>query len=95
MGRKFRTVSLADGHKQYNFFCPGCKCWHGFSTKIWNFDGNLECPTVTPSLLTTGGTDEHTCHMFITQGHFHFLNDCTHELAGKIIEMEDTNTEDF
>lgn len=89
MGRKLRTVKLPDGHIQYNFMCPGCKTWHGFNDKIWSFDGNMEIPTVTPSLLTRGGQDEYTCHMFITQGQYHFLEDCTHELAGKIINMSD------
>lgn len=86
MGQKFRTVTLPDGKKQYNFFCPGCKCYHGFKEGVWTFDGNLESPTVYPSLLTTG---ENTCHLFIRKGKLEFLSDCSHELAGRIVDMKD------
>jgi hypothetical protein len=29
------------------------------------------------------------CHSFVTDGKIHFLNDCTHELAGQTVKMED------
>ena len=70
---------------KYIFYCIGCKCHHGFN-KNWTFDGNIERPTVSPSLLTTGGM---TCHLFITQGKLVYLNDCFHELAGQTVEMQD------
>jgi len=59
-----RRVEIARGaerHPDFIFFCPGCKCGHGiWTTKknsldaIWTFDGNMEKPTFTPSLLIRG-----------------------------------------
>lgn len=48
-----------NGEPDYVFFCPGCRCSHGvWTTKglngaIWGFNGNVEKPTFTPSLLIT------------------------------------------
>lgn len=33
------------------------------------------------------------CHSFITDGKIQYLSDCTHELAGKTIEMESVDNE--
>jgi len=55
-----RAVQQSEGGKwaDYVFWCPGCKEGHGvWTTKqngmgaIWTFNGNLERPTFTPSLL--------------------------------------------
>jgi hypothetical protein len=32
-------------------WCPGCKTQHPFDLNRWQFDGNLEAPTFSPSLL--------------------------------------------
>ena len=42
---------------QWLFWCPGCKCAHGIWTRgpvVWEFDGDLDHPTVKPSLLARG-----------------------------------------
>lgn len=66
---------------------------------VWTFNGNVDSPTVTPSLLVTypanpRATDEfkewrteRVCHSFITDGKVQFLSDCTHELAGQTVEI--------
>lgn len=57
----------------------------------WAFDGNLEAPTLTPSILTKFnwlGT-EYVCHSFLTAGVFTFLGDCTHELVGRSVPIPD------
>lgn len=36
------------------FECPGCACLHSIKTPVWTFNGNLEKPTVTPSILVSG-----------------------------------------
>jgi len=33
------------------------------------------------------------CHSFITDGNIQFLDDCTHSLAGKIVELPDWEEE--
>ena len=83
----------------YRFFCPGCKDLHhywivsgvagylagGSTHPVWDFDGNLEFPTFSPSLRRTGGPadDPDICHLTLTSGLFHFHDDSTHELSGK------------
>ena len=32
---------------------------------------------------------EHICHTVITDGKIHFCGDCTHELAGQVVDMVD------
>jgi len=74
--------------------CPGCKCYHVFDPR-WLFNGDFERPTFTPSMLVNGTPDmqkyvnehNHRCHSFIRDGNIQFLSDCTHELAGKTVEL--------
>lgn len=66
----------------------------------WNFDGNLEAPTLSPSILTR---TEHTrrwvegelvdaglfvCHSFLVAGVWQFLGDCTHQYANQHVPMK-------
>lgn len=56
-----------DDHEEYFFLCPGCKDWHyvlvrygdtypkGFGVPQWEFNGDIEKPTFSPSLLVTSG----------------------------------------
>lgn len=79
------------------FDCPGCKCSHWFTSKDytrgiihWDFNGNMEKPTVNPSILVNrGGVNVNMpiCHSFIKDGFIQFLNDCTHHLAGQTVEL--------
>jgi hypothetical protein len=83
---------LKTSDETYIFDCPGCGMSHGFN-KTWQFDGNFESPTVSPSLLTRipnhKGKPDYKCHLFIKDGKLDFLNDCDHELAGQRVDMED------
>ena len=47
-------------HPDFVFWCPGCKCGHAvWTTKAnsggaqWSFNGNMDRPTFSPSLLIT------------------------------------------
>jgi hypothetical protein len=62
----------------------------------WQFNGNMEKPSFTPSLLNTGNYyNEKTgqndiecrCHLFVTDGKIQYCSDCTHELAGQTVEL--------
>jgi hypothetical protein len=41
------------------WYCPGCKCSHGVPVpphaKAWQWNGSLEAPTLSPSVLVTSG----------------------------------------
>lgn len=95
----YATSSTDDTTGGYMFWCPGCKEHHGFRTRspdgkgpVWTFDGNLEAPTFSPSLLCFR-TDRDTgkrktlCHLFLKAGKLQFLNDCPHELAGQTVDL--------
>ncbi len=57
----------------------------------WDWNGNREKPTLSPSVLTNGGVagKNAICHMFLRDGVFEFLDDCTHPLAGKKVPIPD------
>jgi hypothetical protein len=85
----------------FHFYCPGCKHQHTYSIKDngegWSFNGNIDSPSFTPSLLNrsftknpdTGSYDveKDRCHLFITNGKIVYCGDCHHEYAGKIVEL--------
>lgn len=81
-------------------WCPGCEEASIFHVAredgslpafgpCWEWDGNLESPTISPSLLTQGGRQGsgHVCHSFIRDGKWEFLTDSTHALAGQTVPM--------
>lgn len=88
--------SVGDG---IGFWCPGCDSIHvartiGDKSPVWQWDGNVEAPTLSPSLLVTyqdlsGEGENEVCHSFIKAGQIEFLGDCTHALAGKTVPIPD------
>jgi len=62
-------------------------------TPNWTWNGSVDSPTVKPSILTRGGSDEsgeyteHVCHSFVNDGRVQFLSDCTHEFAGQTLDL--------
>jgi hypothetical protein len=84
------------------FDCPACGCAHSVyvnpdvspengATWTWNF--SLESPTFSPSLLVRYAFSDpakpmKVCHSFIRAGWIEYLADCTHSMAGSIVEME-------
>lgn len=76
--------------------CPGCGGGHGVpvnghdSGRGWQWNGSLDSPTLTPSVLVNVGGANPTvpiCHTFITDGKIQFLGDCTHALAGQTVDV--------
>jgi hypothetical protein len=71
----------------------------------WNWNGSEEKPTLTPSIKVTwhkttdagtarvtdsnGNDVMHVCHSFVTEGRIQYLGDCTHELAGQTVDLEE------
>ena len=88
----------------YLFYCPGCDCDHGVWVDFpnpttggrWTFNGNVEWPTFNPSLLISWNLEKdykRICHSVIKDGVIEYLNDCTHALAGKRVEMEEIESD--
>lgn len=82
-------------------FCPACQCGHKFDRGRWTFNGNLERPTFSPSMLikTNSPDSPHyqprarssVCHSFVRDGRIEFLGDCTHAMAGQTMDLPDMN----
>lgn len=47
---RLQRVDYVDGKHGFYFWCPGCKMGHQFDAR-WTFDGNMDEPTFSPSLL--------------------------------------------
>lgn len=80
----------------YLFHCPGCGNAHPVHTITpsasgakWSFNGDVDKPTISPSLLCNGCYPELRCHSFIRDGRIQFLDDCYHHLKGKTVELPD------
>ena len=71
------------------FHCPGCECDHAFHVPFWNWNGSMESPTFTPSLMCNLDYPESRCHCNVTDGRIQFHGDCYHKLAGKLVDMPD------
>ena len=76
------------------FFCPGCESEHSIRTvggsPVWMWNGDVNSPTFIPSILVTERWSEgrtEVCHSFVTDGRIQFLGDCTHQLAGKTVDV--------
>lgn len=83
------------------FICPGCMAGEpkglaglhmlpvnceDVHQPSWTFDGNLELPTLLPSILSR---NPFICHSFLNAGVFEFLSDSEHPLAGQKVPIPD------
>jgi hypothetical protein len=95
---KFHEQIHEDGTRAMLFECPGCESLHvvyvGRAMRpVWEFNENVDRPTVSPSVLVTWterprtAAIEKVCHSFIKDGMIQFLGDCTHALAGQTVEI--------
>lgn len=98
---KFRPVTHEDGSPYgIRFDCPGCRDPHVIPTtgdKAWTFNGSMDAPTLSPSILvrwTACDPDDPdavaqqvVCHSFVRDGRIEFLGDCTHALAGQTVDL--------
>ena len=53
----------------------------------WDFDGNVEQPTLNPSVLTTMDHKQQRCHSYVRGGSVQFLDDCSHEFKGQTVPL--------
>lgn len=67
----------------------------------WQWNGDANRPTFSPSILVTWGEpsdvegefddpakdQKRVCHSFVTDGRIQFLGDCTHQLKGQTVDL--------
>lgn len=95
LGKKLRSIEGG----RIGFWCPGCDSVHVIVSAPgrWTFDGDVEAPTFSPSVLVTyDGTDAGQadapparCHSFVRAGKIEFLGDCSHVFVGKTVDLPD------
>lgn len=81
----------------YSFWCPGCKHYHWFNVvadehpkgEKWSFNGNMDKPTFSPSLLHDEPMESgKRCHLHVQDGIIKYCGDCSHALAGKEVPLQ-------
>lgn len=89
---KFLLIDEETG--EYQFFCPGCNYSHSITTlkpnnrnAQWEFNGDVDKPTVSPSIMVNGDHTDDRCHSFVENGMIRFLSDCFHDLKGSTVEI--------
>lgn len=93
----FLSQGMKDAEKWISFYCPGCHRRHSVPTageKAWEFNGSYVKPTITPSIMNNKGRTNpkvQQCHSQVTNGWISFYEDCTHALAGRKFELEDSS----
>lgn len=92
---KIKVFSYSNGKwRQFLYWCEGCGYEHAFGLTSeggnHTFNGDLNNPTVSPSLLENRIPDK-VCHSFIVNGQIQYLSDCHHHLAGQTIELPDAD----
>lgn len=54
----------------------------------WEFTGPDHAPTLSPSVRVQGTHgDGYVCHFFVRRGQIHYCSDCTHAMAGQVVDM--------
>ena len=87
---KIVRVGQGEGER-IAFWCPGCNAIMQVCPKRWNWNGDVDSPTLSPSILQTVGPypegskragQKDICHCFVREGNIEFLGDCTHDKRG-------------
>jgi len=61
------------------------------NTQNWSWNGDVEKPTLKPSIKTTEYLDGEyvVCHSFVNDGIVKFLSDCTHDMVNREIPLKE------
>lgn len=72
-------------------WCPACDGAKRLpiegSRPSWEWNGNLEKPTLTPSILQIETQTAPRCHSYLTEGVWNYLSDCTHDMPDRQVPM--------
>ena len=87
-------VTDHDGVKYVRYHCPGCKHDHSVPADRWSFSGDVEKPTLSPSVrhfIPADGkhfpVERTICHYFIREGFIEYCGDCEHNLRNQRVEL--------
>jgi hypothetical protein len=81
------------------FWCTACGNCHGVwihkpneMTKAqWTWNGSMDKPSFSPSFVIKEirNNKPYVCHIVVKDGEIHYLDDCTHELKGKVVPLSE------
>lgn len=92
----FIVETQNDKHHSFHAYCPACKSAHSFDVGRWQFNGSMDKPTFSPSMLVTwsrkdspNGPDIEMgrCHSFLRDGVWQFLGDCKHDMKNQNVPV--------
>ena len=90
MARVKAYVNQASGEIGcYSVQCPACNREHPFDVKRWTYNGNMDKPTFSPSMLVLDMPYFPRCHSFVRDGKIEYLSDCGHAMAGQTVDLPD------
>lgn len=77
------------------FRCPACGRPHHLRVEAvpgrpaWKWNASAERPTLEPSVLWRRPVDDlgDRCHSYVRDGFIEYLPDCSHNQAGKTLEL--------
>ena len=75
------------GQTRLSFECPGCGNHHHVEAPRWEWNGSMDAPTFSPSILVNQHDSASRCHSFVRDGRIEFLGDCHHALAGQTVQL--------
>jgi hypothetical protein len=86
---KLKVIDAQPSGKIYVFECPACKYGHPFHVGVpgspsWEFNGSLDKPTFSPSLLVNQHDPSRLCHSFVRDGNIQFLADSWHKRSDTV-----------
>ena len=91
---KVCIYTRSGGGRLASIFCPGCGNEHPFTVdkidekgNMWDWNGDVDKPTFSPSMLVNKDTPALRCHSFVEGGKIRFLKDCFHELRDTIVDL--------
>jgi len=93
MGKILSKYLRDNGEGDLMHWCPGCNSLHiyavnsGVPGKNWSFNGNVEKPSFSPSMLINRGTPDKTCHYFLTDGVLQYCSDTAHHLKNQHVPL--------
>ncbi len=73
--------------KGWLVYCQACKTHHLFTDGRWDFNGDVNQPTFSPSMLVHGDDPARRCHSIVRDGRIEYLADCGHAMAGQTAEL--------
>ena len=65
-----------------------------YSPCCWTFNGDMERPTFSPSMLLHANNVFVREHFFVRDGKIRYLSDCDHAMAGMTVDMVDVDDDE-